>query len=393
MADQAKTKNRKSRTRRNDGYSVYKHRSGRWEWLVTVGYHENGTQKRLRGYAETRDDAVASAQAAAHKKRSGTFVPTTKDSLLEDYLWAWLELRIKPHREPKTVSYYEANIKHHLAPTLGKTPLRKLTAQAVQKLINDKLADKKSPATVHGIIRTLRTALTTAWKEGLIEQNVAQRVTMPKLEHKDAQYLQPADARALLDASVGHPLENLIAFTLASGVRIGEATGLTWDNVDLERKEVAIVHQLQRIDGKLVLKGLKSKSSRRALALSDIAFDALNRAQFTSAWAKANLSGEASAMNLVFVNPEGRPIDPKYAHHHLKKLCVAAGVKEVGFHKLRHTAATLMVAAGVELHQVKEQLGHSQIALTANLYAHNVTEAQRKAVDKLDEVLKRGKIG
>ena len=75
---------------------------------------------------------------------------------------------------------------------------------------------------------------------------------------------------------------------------------------------------------------------------------------------------------------------------HLKRSMADANVTVMSFHKLRHTAATLMVAAGVDLHQVKQQLGHSQISLTANLYAHGVMEAQRIASEKLNNVLTSG---
>jgi integrase len=91
-------------------------------------------------------------------------------------------------------------------------------------------------------------------------------------------------------------------------------------------------------------------------------------------------------------NSAGRPIDPKNIDKHLKAVFAKAELPPMSFHKLRHTAATLMVAAGVELHQVKEQLGHSQISLTANLYAHGLTEAQKKASDTLDRVLREGRL-
>ena len=69
-----------------------------------------------------------------------------------------------------------------------------------------------------------------------------------------------------------------------------------------------------------------------------------------------------------------------------------AGLAPVSFHKLRHTAATLMVASGTDLHQVKEHLGHSQISITSNLYAHPVLDAQKRAANALEQVIQSGKL-
>lgn len=384
----ANGKGKKSSSRRNDGYSVYEHKaSGLWAWAATIGYLPSGNPKRKTGYAKTRDEAVAAAQAIAIKHRNGGFVPTSKDSTVAEYLEAWLDLHVRPHLEPKTISFYETNVRVHIVPAFGKVKLRQLTSGHIQKLINEKTAAGKSASTVHGILRTLRTALTKAWREDLVEQNQAQKVSMPKLEQKRPSFFTPAQAKKLAEAVQNHPLRNLFLFTLATGVRVGEVTGLTWNVVDMPRRLASLEQQLQRVNGELILKRLKSRSSRRNLHLSQTAYDALQDQK------SAQLINPAeNPLNLVFLNHEGRPIDPKYLDEHLKAILKAAELPQLSFHKLRHTAATLAVAAGVELHQVKEMLGHSQIALTANLYAHALTDAQRKAADKLDQVLRDGKL-
>lgn len=380
-----------TKRRRNDGYSVYERKSeGRWEWSVTTGYDSEGKQVRSRGYARTRADAVAAAQQVANKNRKGGFVAVSKDSTLAEYLDQWINLHVEPYKEPKTTSFYRSNIETHLKPFLGKKKLRQLTAQDIQAVIAQRKTEGRSSSTLHGILRTLRTALQTAWKEGLIEQNVAQKVTMPKLEQRKPDFLTPEEAKRLLQASKGNPLESLIAFTLATGVRLGEVTGLTWECVDLARNQVDISQQLQRVGSKLVLKRLKSKSSQRTLHLSNTARTALVEEQNRQADLRSQLGEDFNPLNLVFLNTEGRPLDPRNVDKFLKQALHKAGCRPISMHKLRHTAATLMVAAGVDLHQVKEQLGHSQISLTADLYAHGVNEAQRKAADRLDQVLNSG---
>lgn len=374
-------------TRRADGYSIQKRRDGRWEARVLIGYNENGNPKRKSFYGETRSQVLEEAKRFKMQLDAGGFAPVTRDSTVGQWLDSWLETYVRPRREPKTTEFYEAYIRLHLKPAFGKVPLRKLTVQHVQRLMNEKSAEGLSPSFVRGLRATLRAALNQAWKEGLVEQNIAARVTSPKMEQRDPDFLRPDEVGPFLEAAKGHTLENLFRFGIATGVRIGEASGLRWCDVDFLSENVAITKQLQRVQGKLVLKDLKSKSSRRTTPLVGIALDALR-----SEKAVQVLAGFDNPEGLVFLNSEGRPLDPKYVDSHLKATLEKAGLRRLSFHKLRHTAATLMVAAGVELHQVKQQLGHSQISLTANLYAQGVSEAQRRAANVLDGVLKRGNL-
>lgn len=362
-----------------------KRADGRWEARVVVAYNENGNPIRKSFYGATEKEANEQAMQFKVKKDSGGFAPVTKDATLGEWLDRWLETYVKPNREPKTFDYYSGFVRLHIKPTLGRIALRKLTTQQVQNLLNEKSKSGLSASTVHGMQRTLRAAMTLAWKENLIEQNVASRATPPKLRHREAVALSREEVAQLLAGSASAPLNPLFKFALATGVRIGEASGLTWDCVDIPGRVAQVNKQLQRIDGKLTLKDVKSRSSRRPVALSSSAVSALQDRQLAKI-----IDQKPNPLNLVFLSHQGKELDPKYVDEHLKAACSAAGVRPVSFHVLRHTAATLMVAGGVPLHTVMKQLGHSNISLTANLYGHLVKEAQQNAVDRLDEIISKG---
>jgi len=376
-----------SRSRRADGYSIRKRPDGRWEARITIGYNEKGNPKRKSFYGRTRGEALEQAQSFKVKLDAGGFAPTTRDTSVGDWLDRWIELYVRPHREPKTTKYYEAFVRLHLKPAVGGTPLRKLTVQHLQKLLTEKAQSGLSADFIRGLRATIRAALNQAWKEGLIEQNVAAKITPPKLKKPKPQALSMKETKSFLESLADNPLGPLFAFSLATGLRLGEATGLRWSNVDIKGKVVSVSQQLQRIDGELRLKELKSSSSRRAVPLSKIAMRAIQEQK-----AKQLLESNANPLNLVFLNPHGRPLDPKFVDSRLKEALVGAELRPMSFHKLRHTAATLMVAAGADLHHVKQQLGHSQISLTANLYAHSVSEAQRRAAELLNDVLESGEL-
>jgi integrase len=102
------------------------------------------------------------------------------------------------------------------------------------------------------------------------------------------------------------------------------------------------------------------------------------------------VEGISDPDGMVFLNPYGRRLDPKYVRDRLAELCRSAGVPVVSPHKIRHTAATLALGATGDLHAVQKMLGHSQISLTANLYGHGTAEAQRRLANALSEIIVPG---
>lgn len=401
------------RRRRAHGYTTYKRKDGRWGWAVTIGVNAKGNPQRVQGVCKTETLAQTAAIEVLGKHRQGLEPQTGRDKTVEVYLNEWLELYIRPHREPKTVKYYEGMIKHHLAPAIGRIGLRKLTAANVQKMLNDsakpftikvkkkdedgkfievEVVKKRSAETIRGIRATLRSGLGQAYKDGLIAQNPATRVNTPKGERKDRDYLKPDEINTLFERAKGHPLERLILVALLTGMRVGELTGLTWENVDLDAKTLKVRAQLQRIEGTLQLKRLKSDNANRTLYIAPTAETAFKDQRAEQMIQKATMidKGEYNPLNLVFLNPEGRPLDPKYIDKHLKALLASAGIRSMSFHKLRHTAATLSLASGAPISTVKDQLGHSQIALTVNTYGHAVSGAMKSVAESLERAIGKG---
>lgn len=372
------------KTRRNDGYSVVRRKDGRWEYAVTTGYNAAGNPTRKRGYAATRAEAAKMAQDVRAKLDMGRTVPSGRQSL-GDYLDSWLA-RYGANWRPKTRDYYSLMVRAHIKPALGRIQLTKLSAADVQRLLNQKLEEGLSASTVRGIRATLRAALTRAWKHDLIGENVASKVDPPRIERADPLYLTIEEVGKLKTSLAGHPLENLVLFALATGARVGEVTGLRWDDVDLSAGVIRIRKQLQRSKGAgLQLRDVKSASSRRDLPMLQLARKAIERERARH-MVDPLVAEEGNPLRLVFLNALGRPFDPKWIDKKLKELMVSAGVRPMSFHKFRHTAATLMLAEGVPITIVQQLLGHSSIHLTVGTYGHSVPDALRREMGKLDRL-------
>jgi integrase len=182
----------------------------------------------------------------------------------------------------------------------------------------------------------------------------------------------------------------MVIVSLTTGLRIGEASGLSWSAVDLNARTVRVEQQLQAL-GKaygLTLAPLKTRNSRRTLTLPALAVRALK------AHRKAQLAerlragaGWDNAHDLVFTTPQGRPVHPSNVRDALSALLTAAKLPQVRYHALRHTAATLLLD-GAPLFDVSRVLGHSEISTTSDIYGHLVPEMAAGAAARMDALLK-----
>ncbi len=381
------------KTRRTEFGSVTPRKDGRWEGAVTIGYNENGNPVRRRVYGATRAEASEKLKAILTQISLGVSPQQDRQTVAE-FLDFWMKEHVS-HLEPKTRRGYEQIVRLYLKPHIGRFRLAHLTAQHVQAMLN-RLgtegtapgARPLSPQSVRLTRAALRAALNLAWKWGLVRENVAARTTPPKSPQHEVDFLTVVEAQALVQASRDHYMGGLIQIALLTGLRLGEATGLVWEDVDMEQGCIRVRCQLQRVEGTLVRKSLKSRSSRRTLSLSEAGRQALARQRELQRLWRLDADPDApfNPLDLCFTNEQGKPLDPKTVDENLKKLCAKAGVKRISFHKLRHTLATHLVASGESLAVVKDQLGHSQIGLTLNTYSHAVPAALKRAADKAEEL-------
>jgi len=163
-------------------------------------------------------------------------------------------------------------------------------------------------------------------------------------------------------------------------VRIGEGTGVRWQDIDFDRREVRICGQLQRVKGKLEYRPTTKTNQDRVIPINGTLYgELLQLRQRHEAMRFDDPDG------LAFLNQFGRRMDQKYFLNHLARLCRQAGIKVVSPHELRHTAATIGLMSNGNLHAVKELLGHSQVSLTADLYGHALLESKRGLTNDLEE--------
>jgi len=321
--------------------------------------------------------------------RRAVIVPMQRESL-GGLLERFPALLRAKGRAESTIDSYVSAIKTYVTPEIGTIPLTKLTQVDLNNFMQRKLASGLSARTVQYAHAIIRSALTRAERDGLVSRNVAKLATPPDQDHTSKVVpLSAEDARRFLVAVQGHRLEALYAVALAIGLRRGEALGLAWDAVDLENGTLAVTQTAARIKGKGIVlrRAAKTDKSLRMIPLSSFAARKLTRHRELQE-EEGRFAGEQwREHGLVFASTIGTPLEPTTLRRHFHATLKLLGIDRRRFHDLRHTAASLLLAQGATLHEVKEILGHSQIRLTSDLYGHAYMSVKREALSRMDAVL------
>ena len=212
-----------------------------------------------------------------------------------------------------------------------------------------------------------------AERQGLVARNVAALVPTPAGPRATGRSLTLEQARALLQAARGHPLEAAFMVGLTCGLRPGELLGLGWEDVDLDQGVLRVSRAVSRVGGTVQLGRTKTASSRRQLLLPTAAVQALRQHRVRQL-AQQDLLGEhGHDLGLVFATSRGTLLDPANLRRALRTVTERAGLGRWHPHELRHSAASLLSAAGVPLEEVADVLGHASTRVTSATYRHRTT--------------------
>ncbi len=373
----AEMRSKRARARRNEGYSIYQV-DGRWKAAVIIGHKPDGTLHRKIFTRKTQREAREAAEALRAQLERGE-IPTNRDKMtFRDWYEEWMG-NVEVNRSPNTTRFYRSLFENHVLPQIGGLKLRSITTQHLQQLLNARTKDGRDAEAMR---RALRACFNAAKKNGVTTHSVAENLQTPRKEKRQVGFLTTQEAKRLMQACEAEWIGPLITFGLGTGMRVSEATGLIWADVDEANRHIHIRKQLQRVGGKLERRPLKSHRSKSLIPLNDLALRAI-----TTARAQHEAVGVSEFSEFVFLNNEGRPCDPKWLNKHLHRICDKAGVPRIGYHTLRHTAATLMNRAGASAMDIKDLLGHTSLALVSSVYVHPMEESQRIAAAGLDKLL------
>ncbi len=365
-----------------------------WSYVVDLGRDPATGRRRQRwkgGWATKRE-----AELALHRVlgRVGSGEVADAGALtVGAFLEQWL-VGLRPSLKPTTAKSYGDVVKWHVQPRLGAIRLSELNALHLQGLYADLYANGKargkgglSARTVQYVHRILGHALRDAVAWGLIVKSPAALVKPPRVVQRDVQAWTPDQARRFLELVDGDRLYTMWVVFLSTGLRRSEVAGLRWSDVNLDAGMLAVRQTRVSVGWQVHTSDPKTRSSRRTVSL-DARVVAVLRAHRRRQLEERLAWGEAWVESgYVFCVENGEPIHPEDISTAFERLVKQLGLPEVRLHDLRHTSATLALAAGIHPKVVSERLGHSSIAITLDLYSHVIPGLQEEAAEKLGELI------
>jgi integrase len=321
------------------------------------------------------------------------------------WLRYWLTTRTSIR--PTTLRVYTHHVETHLIPAIGEVKLAALTSRHLTAMFAELAAgttpigQPRTAATLQRIRATLRAAYNAAIREGMVMDNPARRVEMPRgrrphaVVWTDARVDQwhedgsrppvavwtTAQLTTFLDFVADDPLYPLWWLVALRGLRRGEVAGLRWQDVDLDRRQLTIVSQRTTVGYAVIECPPKSSASHRTIALDRRTVDLLRAHRHRQHQQYLGTGRLWRETGYVFTRPDGQPYHPNYFTHRLQYLIKQCGLPPVRLHDLRHGAASLAHAAGADLKTIQDQLGHASVVLTADTYTTVLPAAQHKAAE------------
>ena len=297
-----------------------------------------------------------------------------EEILFIDYMKKWLKM-IKASVEETTYNGYKGVVNGRLSDYFNdkKITLQDIKPKHIQDFYQYLLDDGLSGNTVKHYHANIRKALQYAMKTDIIPSNPADRVDLPKIEEYKPKFYTSDEVKTLLNEVLGTKLEIPVMIDCFYGFRRSEVIGLKWSAIDFEKNTITINHTITQSNGKLIIRDkTKTKSSKRSLPLEPIVESFLLELKEKQEKNK-ELCGDSynqEYLEYICVDNCGNLIRPDYVTETFLKLLKKKKLKQIRFHDLRHTCASILLKNGANMKEIQAWLGHSHYHTTANLYAH-----------------------
>jgi integrase len=363
----------------------------RWVAQLDHGKSAAGSRRRIKRTAPTKAGAQRALRTIiAEQERRTLAVGSTKT--LHEFARFYFRHEAPQHVRATTVATYEYLWNHYIRPTLGHRQLRDLTSMDIAAFVTDLTGQGLSVNTVRRARAVLHLVCAAAVRHDLLAANPVTRVKPPKVTpEQPTQVREPltlAEARHLLQAADGHPLEAFLHLALATGLRRGEMLGLKWADIDVARGELVVRRTL--VEGSRLLPdgtGVsaptfnppKTRNSARTIPIAQATINVLGRQRTRQGRDRLKAGTAWLETDLVFTNALGGALWPSNVYKQYRAFLRANGIRHVRIHDLRHTTAVLMLVNDVPLEQISQALGHATLEITKDIYARHVPELVGKA--------------
>jgi len=365
--------------------------TGRVSWIVQVriGTKSDGKPRWLTKTFEKQRDAKVYLAKVVKDRDEGLVVQPSK-MRLNEFLDKWLESAVEPRVRANTYRSYKWQLGRYVRDDLGSYRLCDISPMQIQKLYSKLYREGLSSRVVRYTHTILNNAFGQAVKWRMLASNPCTGAELPRASHKEVQVLTLEEVAGFVKVLRGTRHEVLFLVGLTTGMRPSEYLALQWKDIDFEGSRIQVRRSLDwRRKGEWEFSEPKTARSRRSIPFPDEVADRLRRHRKAQAEERLKAGPKWNDHSLIFCDRRGEPLDRQnLLRRHLRPLLKMVEVStDLTLYGLRHSCATLMLAAGVHPKVVSERLGHSSITVTLDVYSHVLPNMQVEATDKIGQVV------
>ncbi|GIM44458.1 hypothetical protein DNHGIG_00070 [Collibacillus ludicampi] len=382
--------------------SIEKRGKNSYRLVVELGYDANG--KRIRRsktvHVKTKREAEKELAKFVTEIESGEYIAPEKMSFKNFVENEWLKKYAEKELALTTLNKYTSHFRSHILPFFGHKQLNDIKTLYIINFFNEiqKEGERKdgksgqlSEITVRDIYTILRSVFSNAVEWRVIPNNPMDGVKRPKVGKRNPNFYETDETQEIIRALYDEPASWRLYFlgAMLGGFRRGELTALEWTDVDFDENTITIRKSISyTLQGKAVVKGTKTNEYERIVVMPEWYMRELRK--YYTEWKKERLLvgdlWEGGDKQYVFHGGTGKPYYYTTPTKRWRKFLAKHDFRYIRLHDLRHTAATLLIEAGVDLKAIQERLGHSTYQVTADIYAHVTKKVNKAAADKLERL-------
>ena len=346
-----------------------------WVWDATTHRKIRKTFRTISAAKAWRSDAQVALRRGELRAQTKTTVREAADAWLEGARTGAIRNRSGDTYKPSVIRGYSSSLRRFVLPAFGPVKLADLRRVDLQDFADRLLAEGRDPSTIRNTLMPIRAIFRRAVARGEINVNPTTGLQLPAVRGLRDRVLTPQDSRSLLDALTD---DDRAVWTTAlyAGLRRGELMALNWDDIDLDKNVIRVERSWDRYAGII---DTKSNAGRRTVPLIGLLREQLIAHRLRT--------GRSSG--LVFGRTAEKPFDPVMLGTRAKKAAQQAGIEQITLHEARHTFASLMIAAGVNLKAISTYMGHASVTITLDRYGHLIPGSEDEAGRAFETYLAR----
>lgn len=367
-------------------------RGNTWSYCFDLGVVDGKRKRKEKGGFNTKKECESALRTAIKEYENCGSAIEESNITVSDYFDFWYKEYVMLNCKYNTQDYYKRLIKNHIKPSIGSYKLKSLTPTILQELVNKKYLEGLCKHSLDNFFGVLSGALKYAvYPCRYIKENPAQYIRLPK-DHKPKESVKTLSLGQFKTITERFPFGSNFYVTLQiafhTGLRGGEVTALTWDNIDFNNKSLTVDHTLvnKGVEG-FELDTPKTKTSSRTIAIGDTLIAILKKQKKWQVENKLKYGRYYTDSNWVCTKENGEHITTNSIKYLSRVVNYELGIN-FNFHMLRHTHATMLLEHGANIKDIQARLGHTNISTTMDTYSHVTEKMKKDTVDILEKIIK-----